>query len=71
VVPAEEGTIPDAGIPVAFAGTVIDRTPAIVSNAVKSGYDAAQRIAAALAGNRPTRDRPTREHQEILNGASA
>ncbi len=38
-----------ASAPVAFAGTVVDKTPAIVSNAVKSGYDAAQRIAAALA----------------------
>ncbi|MBT2586603.1 FAD-dependent oxidoreductase [Arthrobacter sp. ISL-95] len=38
-----------ASVPVAVAGTVVDRTPAIVSNAVKSGYDAAQRIAAALA----------------------
>ncbi|MFJ6538642.1 FAD-dependent oxidoreductase [Paenarthrobacter sp. NPDC091711] len=38
-----------ASIPVAVAGTVVDKTPAIVSNAVKSGYDAAQRIAAALA----------------------
>ena len=39
----------EAGVPVALAGTVVDQTPAIVSNAVKSGYDAAQRIAAALA----------------------
>ncbi|UKA49171.1 FAD-dependent oxidoreductase [Arthrobacter sp. FW305-123] len=38
-----------AAVPVAIAGTVIDKTPAIVSNAVKSGYDAAQRIATALA----------------------
>jgi thioredoxin reductase len=38
-----------AGVPVALAGTVVDRAPAIASNAVKSGYDAAQRIAAALA----------------------
>ncbi|WP_347108433.1 FAD-dependent oxidoreductase [Paenarthrobacter sp. S56] len=37
------------GVPVALAGSVVDKTPAIVSNAVKSGYDAAQRIAAALA----------------------
>jgi hypothetical protein len=27
---------------------VVDQTPAIASNAVKSGYDAAQRIAALL-----------------------
>ncbi|MFE4544446.1 FAD-dependent oxidoreductase [Arthrobacter sp. NPDC056727] len=40
-----------AGVPVVFAGTVADRTPAIASNAVKSGYDAAQRIAAALAAD--------------------
>ncbi|UKA53837.1 FAD-dependent oxidoreductase [Arthrobacter sp. FW305-BF8] len=38
-----------AGVPLALAGTVVDRTPAIASNAVKGGYDAAQRIAAALA----------------------
>lgn len=38
-----------ASIPIAVAGTVVDKTPAIVSNAVKSGYDAAQRIATALA----------------------
>ncbi|PRB41673.1 NADH:flavin oxidoreductase [Arthrobacter sp. MYb23] len=38
-----------ASLPIVFAGTVVDKTPAIVSNAVKSGYDAAQRIAAALA----------------------
>ena len=38
-----------ASVPVAVAGTVVDKSPAIVSNAVKSGYDAAQRIAAALA----------------------
>ncbi|WP_285248358.1 FAD-dependent oxidoreductase [Pseudarthrobacter sp. efr-133-R2A-89] len=38
----------DAGVPVTLAGTVVDHTPAIASNAVKSGYDAAQRIAALL-----------------------
>ncbi|VXB80948.1 FAD-dependent oxidoreductase [Arthrobacter sp. 8AJ] len=38
-----------AGVPVTLAGTVVDQTPAIASNAVKSGYDAAQRIAARLA----------------------
>jgi 2,4-dienoyl-CoA reductase-like NADH-dependent reductase (Old Yellow Enzyme family)/thioredoxin reductase len=37
-----------AGVPVTLAGTVVDQTPAIASNAVKSGYDAAQRIAALL-----------------------
>ncbi|WP_248760391.1 FAD-dependent oxidoreductase [Pseudarthrobacter sp. SSS035] len=37
------------GVPVTLAGTVVDQTPAIASNAVKSGYDAAQRIAALLA----------------------
>lgn len=42
-----------ASVPVALAGTVVDETPAIVSNAVKSGYDAAQRIAAALAPSYP------------------
>lgn len=39
-----------ADIPVMLAGTVVDQSPAIVSNAVKSGYDAAQRVATALAG---------------------
>ena len=38
-----------AGVPVTLAGTVADHTPAIASNAVKSGYDAAQRIAALLS----------------------
>jgi len=40
-----------AGVPVTLAGTVVDQTPAIASNAVKSGYDAAQRIARLLASN--------------------
>jgi thioredoxin reductase len=40
-----------AGVPVTLAGTVVDQTPAIASNAVKSGYDAAQRVAAALAAD--------------------
>ncbi|WP_311215232.1 MULTISPECIES: FAD-dependent oxidoreductase [unclassified Arthrobacter] len=43
-----------ASIPVAMAGTVVDTAAAIVSNAVKSGYDAAQRIAAALADGAET-----------------
>ncbi|MFJ6456274.1 FAD-dependent oxidoreductase [Paenarthrobacter sp. NPDC091669] len=45
-----------ASIPVAMAGTVVDTAAAIVSNAVKSGYDAAQRIAAALAASAATAD---------------
>jgi hypothetical protein len=40
-----------AGVPVTLAGTVVDQTPAIASNAVKSGYDAAQRIAALLTAD--------------------
>ena len=44
-----------ASLPIVFAGTVVDKTPAIVSNAVKSGYDAAQRIAAALASTNTAR----------------
>jgi 2,4-dienoyl-CoA reductase-like NADH-dependent reductase (Old Yellow Enzyme family)/thioredoxin reductase len=40
-----------AGVPVTLAGTVVDQTPAIASNAVKSGYDAAQRIAFLLAAD--------------------
>lgn len=38
-----------AGVPVTLAGTVVDQAPATASNAVKSGWDAAQRLAAALA----------------------
>jgi 2,4-dienoyl-CoA reductase-like NADH-dependent reductase (Old Yellow Enzyme family)/thioredoxin reductase len=52
-----------AGVPVTLAGTVVDQTPAIASNAVKSGYDAAQRIAAQLATG-------ATDHNELsLNGA--
>ncbi|MDI2020469.1 hypothetical protein [Paenarthrobacter nicotinovorans] len=40
-----------AGVPVTLAGTVVDQTPAIAANAVKSGYDAAQRIAFLLAAD--------------------
>ncbi|MGI8305910.1 FAD-dependent oxidoreductase [Saccharopolyspora hattusasensis] len=38
-----------AGVPVVLAGTVVEQLPATASNAIKSGYDAAQRLAAALA----------------------
>lgn len=38
-----------AGAPVVLAGTVVEQLPATASNAVKSGYDAAQRLAARLA----------------------
>lgn len=55
-----------AGVPVVFAGAVADRTPAIASNAVKSGYDAAQRIAAALAA-----DRASSPLGLSMNGASS
>ncbi|AXJ09131.1 FAD-dependent oxidoreductase [Arthrobacter sp. PM3] len=54
-----------AGVPVTLAGTVVDQTPAIASNAVKSGYDAAQRIAARLAAATP--DTTTMS----LNGAAS
>ncbi|MFP3462228.1 FAD-dependent oxidoreductase [Arthrobacter globiformis] len=54
-----------AGVPAALAGTVVDRTPAIASNAVKSGYDAAQRIAAALAAD------PARPLELSMNGAAS
>jgi hypothetical protein len=71
-----------AGVPVTLAGTVVDRTPAIASNAVKSGYDAAQRVAAALAagpsGDRARtsgdRARPSGERDQAnlsLNGAAS
>jgi hypothetical protein len=61
-----------AGVPVTLAGTVVDQTPAIASNAIKSGYDAAQRLAAALATAGPAaagaEDR--HQHHELsLNGA--
>ncbi|MEV7135172.1 FAD-dependent oxidoreductase [Arthrobacter sp. NPDC093128] len=55
-VPARErdaGLSLAAGVPVTLAGTVVDHTPAIASHAVKSGYDAAQRVAAALAEHAP------------------
>ena len=56
-----------AGIPVTLAGTVVDQTPAIASNAVKSGYDAAQRVAFLLAG---AAGAASREDLELtLNGA--
>ncbi|MDR7082503.1 2,4-dienoyl-CoA reductase-like NADH-dependent reductase (Old Yellow Enzyme family)/thioredoxin reductase [Arthrobacter ginsengisoli] len=54
-----------AGVPVTLAGTVVDQTPAIASNAVKSGYDAAQRVASMLAG--ADRDLP----ELTLNGAAS
>jgi 2,4-dienoyl-CoA reductase-like NADH-dependent reductase (Old Yellow Enzyme family) len=38
-----------AGVPVVLAGTVADPLPPTASNAIKHGYDAAQRLAAALA----------------------
>ncbi|GHG55397.1 2,4-dienoyl-CoA reductase [Sinomonas cellulolyticus] len=38
-----------AGVPVVLAGTLVDQLPPTASNAIKSGYDAAQRLAAALA----------------------
>lgn len=41
----------EAGVPVTLAGAVVDRAAAIASNAVKSGYDAAQRIAGLLASD--------------------
>ncbi|WP_115788146.1 FAD-dependent oxidoreductase [Arthrobacter silvisoli] len=70
VVPVEDGVSLQerGGIPVAFAGTAIDRTPAIVSNAVKSGYDAAQGVAAALAAAEPIgRDQSVPAEDPILS----
>ncbi|GAA3677501.1 FAD-dependent oxidoreductase [Arthrobacter ginkgonis] len=54
-----------AGVPVTLAGTVVDQTPAIASNAVKSGYDAAQRIAGLLAPGATAANEPS------LNGAAS
>ncbi|MDQ0616744.1 FAD-dependent oxidoreductase [Arthrobacter globiformis] len=74
VVPLD-GTVPpdtrdaelsrDAGVPVTLAGTVVDQTPAIASNAVKSGYDAAQRIASLLTAG------ATADNELSLNGAQS
>ncbi|WP_427170641.1 FAD-dependent oxidoreductase [Arthrobacter sp. 92] len=74
VVPLE-GTVPPdvrdaelsrgAGVPVTLAGTVVDQTPAIASNAVKSGYDAAQRIAFLLAAE------VISDNELSLNGAQS
>jgi 2,4-dienoyl-CoA reductase-like NADH-dependent reductase (Old Yellow Enzyme family)/thioredoxin reductase len=55
----------EAGVPVTLAGTVVDQTPAIASNAVKSGYDAAQRIAGLLAA------RAAATTELTLNGAQS
>ncbi|GAA1790276.1 FAD-dependent oxidoreductase [Pseudarthrobacter sulfonivorans] len=55
----------DAGVPVTLAGTVVDQTPAIASNAVKSGYDAAQRIASFLTTGTTT------NNELSLNGAQS
>jgi hypothetical protein len=54
-----------AGVPVTLAGTVVDQTAAIASNAVKSGYDAAQRIAALLTAG------ATPNNELSLNGAQS
>lgn len=54
-----------AGVPVTLAGTMVDQTPAIASNAVKSGYDAAQRVAALLAPG------ATDSTELTLNGAQS
>ena len=73
-VPARErdaGLSVAAGVPVTLAGTVVDQTPAIASNAVKSGYDAAQRVAAALAAG-PADGAPAGANRELtLNGAAS
>ena len=58
-----------AGVPVTLAGTVVDQTPAIASNAVKSGYDAAQRIAALLT--RGATESSTENKTMSLNGAAS
>ncbi|MDQ0620468.1 oxidoreductase [Arthrobacter globiformis] len=62
-----------AGVPVAFAGTVVGLTPAIASNAVKSGYDAAQRIAAALAAEpaAPVTEPAAGPFELSMNGAAS
>ena len=64
--------ISSAGLPVTLAGTMVDQSPAIVSNAVKSGYDAAQRVAAALADTLPAGPpAPGEAARFALNGATS
>jgi hypothetical protein len=60
-------------VPVTLAGTVVDQTPAIASNAVKSGYDAAQRIAALLTPGTTegTTENTTENKTMSLNGAAS
>jgi 2,4-dienoyl-CoA reductase-like NADH-dependent reductase (Old Yellow Enzyme family) len=62
-----------AGVPVTLAGTVVDQMPAIASNAVKSGYDAAQRIAALLTPGTTegTTENTTENKTMSLNGAAS
>ncbi|MDP9884498.1 2,4-dienoyl-CoA reductase-like NADH-dependent reductase (Old Yellow Enzyme family) [Sinomonas atrocyanea] len=60
-----------AGAPVVLAGTVVDQLPPTASNAIKSGYDAAQRLAAALSpepGHAPVSPASS---PRILEGATA
>ncbi|BCT78148.1 NADH oxidase [Sinomonas cyclohexanicum] len=62
-----------AGVPVVLAGTVVDQLPPTASNAIKSGYDAAQRLAHVLAaGIAPTAsaDAPAAQSR-ALEGALA
>jgi hypothetical protein len=60
-----------AGAPVVLAGTIVDQLPPTASNAIKSGYDAAQRLAAALSpepGHAPVSPASS---PRILEGATA
>jgi hypothetical protein len=51
---------------------MVERSPAIVSNAVKSGYDAAQRVAAALADTLPAGPPASGQAARFaLNGATS
>ncbi|GAA2203633.1 FAD-dependent oxidoreductase [Sinomonas flava] len=61
-----------AGVPVVLAGTVVDHLPPTASNAIKHGYDAAQRLAAALAPE-PGRAAPAAApaSTRVLEGAHA
>ncbi|MCH6470102.1 oxidoreductase [Sinomonas terrae] len=45
-----------AGVPVVLAGTIVEQLPATASNAIKSGHDSAQRLAAQLASSVPAPD---------------
>ncbi|WP_369045831.1 FAD-dependent oxidoreductase [Sinomonas sp. P10A9] len=60
-----------AGVPVVLAGTVADPLPPTASNAIKHGYDAAQRLAQYLAAGISPSGPDTRTPTRSLEGALA